>query len=133
MGSKQGTRVLLLKNYPIASPADHMMTESFRGNIRRSIPDAQIDICCAANGETIPDPSAYDLVILSGGRVNLLEDDQPEWVADVLATIRRVAEGGSKTKLLGICWGHQAVHFALGGKLASLGEKHRVSPRTDHT
>lgn len=129
MGSKLATRILLLKNYPLTSPVDHAMTESFRSNITASIPDAQLDICCVANGEAIPDPLAYELVILSGGRVNLLEvqEDQPEWVLDVLGMIRQIAGGGSKTKLLGICWGHQAVHDALGGKLAWLGDEHRVS------
>ncbi|KAI7781506.1 hypothetical protein LA080_014682 [Diaporthe eres] len=126
MGSKLATRILLLKNYPLTSPVDHAMTESFRSNITASIPDAQLDICCVANGETTPDPLAYELVILSGGRVNLLEEDQPEWVLDVLGMIRQIAGGSSKTKLLGICWGHQAVHDALGGKLAWLGDEHRI-------
>lgn len=126
MGSKQPTRILLLKNYLPTSPVDQAMTESFRSNITASIPDAQIDIRCTASGEAIPDPAAYDLVILSGGPVNLLEDDQPQWVLDVLGLIRQVAEGGSSTKLLGICWGHQAIHLALGGKLDWIGEKHRV-------
>lgn len=103
------------------------MTESFRSNITASITDAQLDISCVANGDAIPDPSAYELVILSGGRVNLLEEDQPKWVLDVLDMIRQIAGGSSKTKLLGICWGHQAVHVALGGKLAWLGDEHRVS------
>lgn len=127
MGSKQATRILLLKNYQLTSPVDHAMTESFRSNITASIPDAQLDICRVADGEAIPDPSAYELVILSGGRVNLLEEDQPEWVLDVLGMIRQIAGGSSRTKLLGICWGHQAVHVALGGKLAWLGDEHRVS------
>lgn len=127
MGSKQATWILLLKNYPLTSPVDHAMTDSFRSNIAASIPDAQLDICCVANGEAIPDPSAYELVILSGGLVNLLEEDQPGWVLDILGLIRQIAGGSSKTKLLGICWGHQAVHAALGGKLAWLGDEHRVS------
>lgn len=126
MGSKQPTRILLLKNYLPTSPVDHAMTESFRSNITALVPDSQIDIRCTASGEAIPDPAAYELVILSGGPVNLLEDDQPQWVLEVLGLIRQVAESGSSTKLLGICWGHQAVHLALGGQLDWIGEKHRV-------
>lgn len=119
-------KVLLLKNYPSATPADHATVQSFTDNIRRSIPAAQLDICCIANGDPIPDTSWYDLVILSGGRVNLLENDKPQWALDVLDMVRQVARGGSKTKLLGICWGHQAVHYALGGKLAWLHTGPRV-------
>ncbi|KUI63304.1 hypothetical protein VM1G_11049 [Cytospora mali] len=112
--------VLLLKNYPSATPADHATIKSFTDNIQRSVPSARIDICCIASGETIPDVAKYDLVVLSGGRVNLLEDVKPQWALDVLDMVRRVAGQGSKTKLLGICWGHQAIHYALGGKLAWL-------------
>ncbi|KAJ0116655.1 hypothetical protein J7T55_009805 [Diaporthe amygdali] len=125
MGSKQAPRILLLKNYPSTSPVDHAMTESFRSNIKAFLPEAQLDVCGIANGETIPDPSSYELVILSGGYVNLLEDEQPKWVLDVLEMIRQIAGGNLQTKLLGICWGHQAIHRALGGRLAWVGEKHR--------
>lgn len=119
-------KVLLLKNYPSATPADHTTVQSFTDNIRGPVPAAQLDICCIANGETIPDTSKYDLVILSGGRVNLLENAQPQWALDVLDMVRRVAGDGSKTKLLGICWGHQAIHYALGGKIAWLDTSPRV-------
>lgn len=109
--------VLLLKNYPSATPADHATVQSFTGNLHGSVQAAQLDVCCIANRETIPDTSMYDLVILSGGRVNLLEAAKPSWVLDVLDMIRRVAGDDSKTRLLGICWGHQAIHYALGGKI----------------
>lgn len=123
-------KVLLLKNYPSASPADKATVQSYRDNIRRSVPAAHIDICCIANGDTIPDTSKYELVILSGGRVNLLGNDKPQWALDVLGMIRRVAGDGSTTKLLGICWGHQAIHYALGGKLAWLDSPRvRIYPR----
>lgn len=126
MGSKQPTRIVLLKNYLPTSPVDQAMTESFRSKITDSIPDAQIDIRCTAGGDAIPDPAAYNLVILSGGPVNLLDNDQPQWVLDVLGLIRQVADEVSSTKMLGICWGYQAVHLALGGQLDWIGEKHRV-------
>ncbi|ROW02546.1 hypothetical protein VMCG_05997 [Cytospora schulzeri] len=118
--------VLLLKNYPSATAADHATIQSFTDNIRGSVPDAQLDICCIANGDTIPETSKYDFVILSGGRVNLLEDVKPNWALDVLDMVRRVAGDGSKTKLLGICWGHQAIHYALGGKIAWLNGNPKV-------
>lgn len=120
-------RVLLLKNYPSSSPSDHLFVQSFSENITASVPGARLDICCIANGESIPELSDYELVILSGGRVNLLEGDKPLWVTSVLEMIRKVASDEHGPKLLGICWGHQAVHYALGGKLAWLEDHPRVS------
>lgn len=125
---KSITKVLLLKNYSSASPSDHLMVQSFQDNIHHSVPDAQLDICCIANGETIPTLTDYRLVILSGGTVNLLEDEKPSWALHVLDMVRRLAASGDETvpKLLGICWGHQAIHYALGGTLAWLEDWPRV-------
>lgn len=130
MGSKQATKILLLKTYDATWPLGLGMTESFKENIRTSLPDAQLDICNVANGEALPDPAAYELVIVTGAPGNLLEEEQPEWVPDVLQVIRQIAGGSSETKLVGICWGHQAIHLALGGKLGYIGDTHRVSPLT---
>lgn len=126
---KLAMKVLLLKNYPSASPSDFLFVDSFLENIRRSCPGASLDICCIANGETIPALSHYGLVVLSGGRVNLLEHAKPPWVLQVLDMIRGLASENGGPKLLGICWGHQAVHYALGGKLDWLEVRPRVSLR----
>lgn len=120
-------RVLLLKNYPSSSPSDKLMLESFLTNIRSTVPDAHLDICCIANGEPIPDLFNFRLVILSGGKVNLLEDEKPVWALQVLDMVREVARQSDGPKLLGICWGHQAIHYALGGDLAWVESGPRVS------
>lgn len=118
-GANAPPKVLLIKNYPSSSPADHLMVQSFLDNIQRSVPDAVLDICCVANGEPIPDLTQYRLVILSGGKVNLLAADSvPSWAREVLDMVRRLALDEAAPKLLGICWGHQAINHALGGKLA---------------
>lgn len=123
----EAPRVLLLKNYPSASPSDTLMLNSFLTNIQNTIPKAQLDICCIANGEQIPGLSNYRLVILSGGKVNLLEDEKPLWALQVLDMIRNIAIESTGPKLLGICWGHQAIHYALGGDLAWVEDGPRVS------
>lgn len=103
------------------------MLNSFLTNIQNTIPNAQLDICCIANGEQIPDLSNYRLVILSGGKVNLLEDEKPTWALQVLDMVRKIAkEPGTGQKLVGICWGHQAIHYALGGDLAWVEDGPRV-------
>lgn len=75
----------------------------------------------------MPDFSQYCLVILSGGKVNLLEEDKPLWALQVLDMVRKLANELTGPKLLGICWGHQAIHYALGGDLAWLEDGPRVS------
>lgn len=120
-------KALLLKNYPSASLSDHLFLRSFSENITNFAPGTQLDVCCIANGEPIPELSDYQLVILSGGKVNLLQDDQPRWVTSVLEMVRKVASDKNGPKLLGICWGHQAIHYALGGNLAWLEDRPRVS------
>lgn len=120
-------KVLLFKNYPSSSPSDYLFIDSFSENIRRSCPEASLDVCCIANGDAIPDLSEYGLVILSGGRVNLLESEKPAWAIQVLDMIRTMSSAEDGPKLLGICWGHQAIHYALGGRLEWLEERPRVS------
>lgn len=41
--------------------------------------------------------------------------------------VRQMARERTSPRLLGICWGHQAVHHALGGNLAWLRDRPRVS------
>lgn len=125
--TSQSPRVLLLKNYPSSSQSDTLIVDSFLTNIRNTAPSAQLDICCIANGEPVPNVSDYRLVILSGGKVNLLEDKKPTWVLQVLDMVRKVANDPTGPRLLGICWGHQAIHYALGGSLAWLEDGPRVS------
>lgn len=113
-------KVLILKNFKSGSASDALTIQSFTENIRATVPNAHVNVCSVADAEALPDTNPYDLVILSGGTVNLLLDDKPKWVVDVLEMVRRVASDDSKTKILGICWGHQAVHYALGGDLGWL-------------
>lgn len=120
-------KVLLLKNYPSSSPSDYLFIHSFSEHIQRSCPQASLDVCCIANGEAIPALSEYGLVILSGGQVNLLEREKPAWTVQVLDMIRTISSEKDSPKLLGICWGHQAIHYALGGRLDWLEERPRVS------
>jgi len=68
------------------------------------------------------DASTYDLIVLTGGvydltRLNATPEHDP-WVANLLDFIRNAVATSPSTKLLGICWGHQAISYALGGKIA---------------
>ncbi|MES2833803.1 MAG: type 1 glutamine amidotransferase [Pseudomonadota bacterium] len=63
----------------------------------------------AVNGP-LPDPAAFDGVMITGSPAGVY-DDLP-WIAPLLDWIR-AAKG--RTRLVGICFGHQAMAQALGG------------------
>lgn len=102
--------------------------ESIRSHIFRNQPGAQVDVWNVADGASIPDyRGAYDLITLTGGTFNLIAGTPAAWIESVLSLIRDTVEQGGKTKLLGFCWGHQAIHHALGGDLGTLSQGSRVS------
>jgi GMP synthase-like glutamine amidotransferase len=59
-----------------------------------------------------PDPAAFDAAIITGSSAGVYEADP--WIADLLDWIRS-AKG--RTKLIGVCFGHQAMAQALGGRV----------------
>ncbi|GKU06154.1 gmp synthase [Fusarium langsethiae] len=109
--------VTILQNFILEETGGRPMIDRITQLIRQSKPDAQIDVCAAIQGDALPDAESQDLIILTGGPFNLLKNETPQWVADTLEYLRRVTEHRSKPKILGICWGQQAVALALGGTL----------------
>ena len=59
-----------------------------------------------------PDPAAFDAAIITGSAAGVYEDHP--WIADLLDWIR-AARG--RTALIGVCFGHQAMAEALGGRV----------------
>ena len=59
-----------------------------------------------------PDPTAFDAAILTGSAAGVYED--APWIPELLDWIR-AAKG--RTRLVGICFGHQAMAQALGGRV----------------
>jgi GMP synthase-like glutamine amidotransferase len=60
----------------------------------------------------LPDASAFDGAIITGSSAGVYEDHL--WIPPLLAWIRQ-ARG--RTRLVGVCFGHQAMAQALGGRV----------------
>ncbi|MDP1913594.1 type 1 glutamine amidotransferase [Brevundimonas sp.] len=59
-----------------------------------------------------PDAGAFDAAIITGSAAGVYETDA--WIAGLLDWIR---EAKGRTKLVGVCFGHQAMAQALGGRV----------------
>ncbi|RZJ46524.1 MAG: type 1 glutamine amidotransferase [Brevundimonas sp.] len=73
--------------------------------------DFQTTIFDVQRGEW-PDPVAFDGAVITGSAAGVYEDEP--WIAALLDWIRR-ARG--ELKLVGVCFGHQAMAQALGGRV----------------
>jgi GMP synthase-like glutamine amidotransferase len=76
-------------------------------------PDMTFETISVIKGESLPDPASLGAVLLTGSASGVY-DDLP-WIAPLLEFIRAAA--GARVPQIGICFGHQALAEALGGKV----------------
>lgn len=74
-------------------------------------PDFETQVFDAQAGD-LPDPAAFDGVIVTGSPAGVYEEDV--WITRLLDWIR---DARGRTRLVGICFGHQALAQALGGRV----------------
>ncbi len=59
-----------------------------------------------------PDPAAFGAAVITGSAAGVYEEDA--WIGELMDWIRQ-AKG--RTRLVGVCFGHQAMAQALGGRV----------------
>ena len=88
------------------------------------LPDYEIDLFDAVTGELPQQPLAYDAVVLTGSVANVT-DPEP-WMEPLFEQIRQL--DAASTKLVGICFGHQAIVHALGGNVGPAEPQVGIAP-----
>lgn len=72
-------------------------------------------------GESIPDVTAYDLMMVMGGPQDVWQEDLFPWLVAEKQAIRKFVVDLQRP-LLGICLGHQLLAEVLGGKVGPAAE-----------
>ena len=106
--------------------------EMFRDLISVASPDMEFETVSVIKGEALPDPSTLEGILITGSPAGVY-DDFP-WIAPLEDFIRGAAKAG--VPQVGICFGHQMVAEALGGKTSPADAGwcvgvHTIEPTTD--
>ena len=72
---------------------------------------ASLTIVRLDEGEAVPDISAYDMVLVMGGTMNVYQEDKYPWLKGETAAIRRAVE--EDKAVLGVCLGGQLLAKAM--------------------
>ncbi|KAF9451555.1 class I glutamine amidotransferase-like protein [Macrolepiota fuliginosa MF-IS2] len=72
--------------------------------------------------------SEYDVVMLTGSAASAYEN--LEWINRLVTFVQHVANDHPKVKIYGICFGHQIVGRALGGKCVPNSGRWEIGPTT---
>jgi GMP synthase-like glutamine amidotransferase len=81
--------------------------------VRASDPDMEFETVSVIKGEALPDPETLDAVLITGSPAGVYDKDP--WIAPLMDFIRSAANAGIPQ--VGICFGHQIMAEALGGKV----------------
>lgn len=110
-------RVAIIRNYSTDGQWGKDMLNRICHLVHESAPNADIRHYHPIDGGDVPKSSEFDLAILTGGSWDLTKPIQDPWVNDIIEWVQDTSVNNLQTKVLGICWGHQVVSHAMGGKI----------------
>lgn len=108
-------RIALLQCDHVAEelrPKHGDIPDLFSKLFRRAAPEVALDVFNVFKGEYPPETNPYDGFISSGSRYSVYEE-QP-WILRFREFVRKLY--AQEKKFVGICFGHQMMAEALGGK-----------------
>jgi GMP synthase (glutamine-hydrolysing) len=109
-----------------ASTSERATSQNFRRELDADLAEFQV------NDGQFPRGFDFDGVVITGSAVSVYWDSEREWVEPITEWIREAVDRGLPA--LGICFGHQLLAHALGGRVADMGEYelgYRTVRRTD--
>ena len=92
--------------------------EMLEALLRPYMEDTHFSTASVVQGDTLPKPESFDGYVIMGSRHSVY-DDLP-WIAPLRDFVREVTS--RKIPLVGICFGHQIMAEALGGKVSAAKE-----------
>ena len=87
-------------------------SDMFRGFLSGATPRIELHTYDVVGGELPDDPSRHAAWMITGSRYSVF-DDLP-WIHELLAFIRKAHD--NRIRMIGVCFGHQAIAHALGGE-----------------
>lgn len=94
----------------------------FAAQLAPLLPGASFETISVVNGATLPAADALDAWLLTGSRHGVY--DPLPWIAPLKAFIREAVR--IKRPMAGICFGHQIIAEALGGKVEKAAQGFRI-------
>lgn len=94
----------------------------FAAQLQALLPDASFTTISVVNGEALPAPSTCDAWLIPGSRHGVY--DGLPWIEPLKAFIREAAK--LKKPVAGVCFGHQIIAEALGGKVEKAAQGFRI-------
>lgn len=89
--------------------------DMFKQLFRQIKPSLEFKVYDVPNGEMPQDPRECDGYIITGSRSGVYEHDSHPWINQMADLVRRIAKVG--VPQVGICFGHQMLACAFGGKV----------------
>ena len=85
---------------------------------------AELEVCRPYVGDALPDPTAYDALLVLGGAMGANDDEAFSWIGPTKGLLARAVQ--ERVPTLGLCLGHQLLSAALGGTVTVNPAGHQV-------